>query len=375
MQANFEARFNLYLSLTSDRANSCNFLTILFKRILHLFREKEWVTDRIILEKFRASIQSPNEKTQEIYRLFIARMGSSPLLDQINREFISKSNEERPKMKMSHSRFTPPLWDYACGRNLRSRLFVNVSFLTEDGEKLKEEEKNELKNLVDACISDNSVDNRSKLYAWMLNVEKEERKAFISFLSGYLDRILNGECSEKLKNDLRVIRKYLINRSFTLTKDNCGDSKQIYLPLLKLLFPDMNQTYRCFQKEKMVVKDNRIYLPENEADNAYRHFALGFVIGHEKHATAYIYDGKDYVWLDNGRPPKKISAQALYEHISKVKLDTSWDYYLIDEKSEPKFYPDPSRWSYPNWERNNCFIASSLALLASVYFVNRALPV
>ncbi|MFN4175114.1 MAG: hypothetical protein ACK4HV_08445, partial [Parachlamydiaceae bacterium] len=96
MQANFEARFNLYLSLTCDRANSCNFLTILFKRILHLFREKEWVTDRIILEKFRASIQSPNEKTQEIYRLFIARMGSSPLLDQINREFFSKENEERP---------------------------------------------------------------------------------------------------------------------------------------------------------------------------------------------------------------------------------------------------------------------------------------
>lgn len=367
MQANFESRLNTYLPLLSDQDNSCNFLTTLFHRVWHFIRNREWVADKTILERFQASIEAPTEKTKEIYQLFLNRVGPSAILDNIQ-ELIKASEYVRPAMKMTHSRFSASLWDYASARSVAGMLFPTISFLTEEGERLNAEEKEQLKILTETCMNSNTLLNRAKLYEWMINIEKPEREQFKNLLSSHLDRILNGASTAELKLDLRKFRKFLINHGHRVAKSDCGDSSSIYIPLLKLLYPSMNTTSkRCKDKTLMEVKNNRIYIPNADGEAA-SNWSAGFVIGHAGHATTYVFDGTDYQWLDNGRKPIKISAQDLLEHIKKIKLDTSWDYYLISESAEPNNYPVPANWSYPDWERNNCFVASGLVLLAMVKF-------
>ncbi len=213
----------------------------------------------------------------------------------------------------------------------------------------------------------------------MLDVEKEERNEFKIFLQSVVDRISKGESQEQLKRDLRKIRKYLMNRDplfFNNSgKAKAGNSSYVFQPLLDVLFPGkFKNNYRCFDRDKYKVKNGRIYIPKRLSPREFDdkpHWAAGFVIGHNEHATTYIYDGSHYVWLDHDRKPNKVTAQELYEKILSIHLGSSFDYMLIPDSAEPTSFPKASEWVVPGWERNNCFIASSLTLLAAVNFYEK----
>ncbi len=162
MQIGFETNFNSYLHLLSNKQNSCDLLTVLFHRIIHFFRKREWINDEILLHKFQASIQAPTEKTKEIYQVFLDRIGQNPILDIIKDKLALAREEDkpiiiqpvnpvqspvekpRPLMKMTHSRFHQELWNYA----RQTRMFGNYNLeilLTKEGEKLSDKDKEALK--------------------------------------------------------------------------------------------------------------------------------------------------------------------------------------------------------------------------------------
>ena len=404
MQSSFEARFNTYLPLLTNRENSCNFLTTLFNRIIYFFKTREWVNDQDILNKFQASIQNANDKTIEIYQIFLNRVGPCAILNKIKDQIFVKvvevepiipasvvpvqspviiiDEEARSAMKMTHSRFHPELWYYARKTMMFGKNNLDV-LLTAEGEKLSDKDKETLYTHLKNSQEHNTIEYRQILLSWMLDVEKNERSAFKTFLESALIRIGKGESQEQLMLDLRKIRTYLINHDPMLYnnsgKKKAGNSYYVYQPLLEILFPGkFSKNYRCGDKTKFSVKNGRIYIPKrispNELDDK-PHWAAGFVIGTNEHATAYIFDGTHYVWLDHNRNPLKLTAQKLYDSLMANSLRCSFDYFLIPETDEPKEFPNASQWIVPGWERNNCYVASSMALLAVVQFYENNLQV
>ena len=460
MQASFEARFQTYFLLLSDENNKCNFLTVLFNRIVHFIKEREWVNDRIILEKFQASIQEPTDKTKEICQIFQTKIGNHAILDSIA-EKLEGSVHSASQMAITDSRFSSRLWLYVSNsqvywekfneiftqagkklndkdkssfldilqdcqasdwleygkRQLTSLATRKIKLDPEDSRELTEEEKarnaeceieslkamnafidqgkesihyenvkrivntdNELNyeeksyilDFISTCKSTGSSENRKKLLACMLEIEKVERNVFRNGLIRCLNRIIQGKPDGQSQN-LRNIHAFITSHEGTLdewgTKNSCN---HVYTPLMDVLFPGkFKPNYRSFDTNDFILKNNRIYMPKRIRQGIVdpNHWVGGLVRYHKKHYTAYIYDGKHYIWLDQFRSPKKLTPQELYKVIRENE-NVNIDYFLIPENQEPKAFPNASKWMLPTWEENNCYIAATLAVSALVQFYN-----
>lgn len=480
MQLEFESRFNNYLPLLSDKENACNFLTVLFNRIIHLLRKHEWVNDEILLHRFHASIQKPSQKTKEIYQIFVDRIGLNPRLESIKEIIDAVHSQERiqaqdaaspkmevthstPKIEMTRSRFTAKF--LACikassasvwnrdenylteeGKNLddshklaldkgiaycdplssfRNYLeSVNPSPLEEaaikelkaffngiKGDELNEAEKTELNQIIikytpfpsppvfnmeksqlakikDKLKSDHislySLFNspliheilkvKNKLLALVEEIENEETQAFKVFVELFLERIINGGSSEELKIDLRKIRTYLINHGkFEPGEFNIGNDADVFFPLLKILFPERHEHANAYYRNQISLKNDRIYVSTSKTEDSPQ-LAAGILISTHNHYTVSIFNGSHYIWIDQFKKIQKKTPDQMYAEIRKLSPETSFNFFLVPQSVEINEQPDPSKWTIPGWERNNCFIAATLVLIALMRFHRKNNP-
>lgn len=345
----FVDNFDRYESLISNRGD-CFPITLFFRRIIHLIKEGEWITDTVMLKRFRASIKGPSESNARIYKIFRKKLGYNSLLDEI-KAMISTS-----EMKITHSRFSLDLWDYVRFRGELSTYFPN-HFLTEEGINLDQTLKTELDNRLVACKNDKS--NKPDLLNFMLRVEEREREAFKSFLEIVLEKIRSKGFSEELKNDVRKIRKYLMNRRPRLTKTGMHEQTEVFYDLARLLMPTYQPPEILYSRpDTLTAQNGRLYITVETPNGVRKDFAAGFSISQNAHSRVYLFNGQNYTCLDNLSHAKEISAESLKDkiHLSPVQIAFINPDSIINN--------DFSAWSLPEWERNNCFLVSSLLLIS-----------
>lgn len=338
-------------------------LTLIFHRVIHLFKHGEWITDAKLVSKFKAHLKTNPQitlKHKVIVQAFRTRLGNTHQLNDIKIEPLFSSP------------FSVELWGFA--RDGINSATLDEKIFTSKG--LSREQEAYLHKARIEILANNTAETQQKLLDTLEKIEAEMgiTKQIQDLLKDMILRIQTGGCPKKLMLDLRLVREYLMLRCPTMAKAGpCGtgymnDVSQI---LRGCLFPGPH-LLPTFQFSPVKVQGDVIYFPsvtrvKNETP-PYKFsdaWATAFFLADRGHIASFIFNGKGYQKLDNLYPGKPLlTASEMYQHLKDVNFDPNSRAHVMPlGKGSP---PNVDKWSTPLWERNNCFLAVSLMYLATI---------
>ena len=362
-------------------------VTLLFRRIVHLLTHCEWIDDSALIKRFHAHVQVGGEtdlKAQHVFQQLIARAHRTNETSNI----LDSLLKERKVFSFLNSRFTQEMWCMA-----RDKCQFDEEAIERNLEKLPDEQAQEFRKLLDECKADRSVLKKDKLLAWMTKVEKEEIDSFKAYLEQTAEDIIEGKGSSlAIHENVRLIRQHMVAYGYMGLGENIdcfGNTHEVYYPLMRIIDPDYNTPIVKFPIH-FCLNDNHFTIKSSENGIETHHLVTGFTLNYGKHSSSYVFDGSHYVCLDNQKLDyhlpslyfdarnilrgdfaklgsyRKIRADELLEEPFRSKIG---QFHLLPEN--PQEFPAPLKWNVPKWERNNCFIASTLLLVSLHHYYKK----
>jgi hypothetical protein len=333
--------------------------TLFVKRLWHLIIHQEWLDDATLVKKFKAQLGESKPvdiTTNYIFDQFLLR---------VNPAKRSALDSLKPL------RFSQDLWYVAReGKALTDDEIKKIK--SENYPILDNKSRVVLDYHLQNLKKNNNSENRVALKNWLISVEAP---GFKKEVESMLDSIYRGRSSpEELKIQTRIIRSFLDTRGYEVgSRDDPGSSRMVFNAIIEMLKSDFSRPYVPLSGQNLKVQNGLLYLPQvfrGGKRGEDKWLAAVFLCEppltplQKPHMVSYIFDGEHYISLNNMKNErKKLTAEELKNLMIKSNFDANSQVIALDNAFRPT-PPNPSTWTVPYWERNNCFFVSALIELA-----------